>query len=153
MALSLLSASLLSPPSSLLSLPSSFLSSSRAVPFTFLSASRFQGREPNLQFQVVNGVGISRPFRSLEVRASSGLDGEVSEGDNEPEKSSEESVSVENLPLESKLQEKLAAKLRMKLAKKIRLRRKRLLRKRRLRKKGRWPPSKMKKLKNDKSED
>jgi 50S ribosomal protein 5 len=37
---------------------------------------------------------------------------------------------------------------RMKLAKKLRQRRKRLVRKRRLRKKGRWPPSKMKKLKN-----
>ncbi|CAN6454059.1 unnamed protein product [Victoria cruziana] len=57
-------------------------------------------------------------------------------------------VSVENLPLESKLQMKLEAKLRMKLAKKIRLRRKRLVLKRRMRKKGRWPPSKMRKNKN-----
>lgn len=62
--------------------------------------------------------------------------------------SEEENVSVENLPLESKLQLKLEQKMRMKLAKKIRLRRKKLVRKRRLRKKGRWPPSKLKKNKN-----
>ncbi|RRT54640.1 hypothetical protein B296_00042044 [Ensete ventricosum] len=87
--------------------------------------------------------------RLIIVRASSETDGK---GESEPEASpsegSEEAVSVENLPLESKLQLKLEQKLRMKLAKKIRLRRKRLLRKRRMRKKGRWPPSKMKKLKN-----
>lgn len=65
-----------------------------------------------------------------------------------PAESEKENVSVEKLPLESKLKEREEQKLRMKLAKKIRLRRKRLLRKRRLRKKGRWPPSKMKKLKN-----
>jgi len=57
-------------------------------------------------------------------------------------------VAVDKLPLESKMQERMAQKLKMKLAKKIRLRRKRLVRKRRLRKKGRWPPSKMKKNKN-----
>ncbi|URE39315.1 major facilitator superfamily antiporter [Musa troglodytarum] len=65
-----------------------------------------------------------------------------------PSEGSQEAVSVENLPLESKLQMRLEQKLKMKLAKKIWLRRKRLLRKRRMRKKGRWPPSKMKKLKN-----
>ncbi|OIW03220.1 hypothetical protein TanjilG_13014 [Lupinus angustifolius] len=59
-----------------------------------------------------------------------------------------EVVSVDKLPLESKLKEREEQRLRMKLAKKIRLRRKRLVRKRKLRKKGRWPPSKMKKLKN-----
>ncbi|KAL3841123.1 hypothetical protein ACJIZ3_025714 [Penstemon smallii] len=59
-----------------------------------------------------------------------------------------ENVSVENLPLESKLQIKTEQQIRMKMAKKIRLRRKRLVRKRHLRKKGRWPPSKMKKNKN-----
>ncbi|KAK9912182.1 hypothetical protein M0R45_036054 [Rubus argutus] len=62
--------------------------------------------------------------------------------------SKEEVVPVDKLPLESKLQESLEQKTRMKLAKKIRLRRKRLVRKRKLRKKGRWPPSKMNKLKN-----
>lgn len=65
-----------------------------------------------------------------------------------PPSESEESVPFENLPLESKLQLKLEQKMRMKLAKKIRLRRKRLVRKRHLRKKGRWPPSKLKKNKN-----
>ncbi|PKU78853.1 50S ribosomal protein 5, chloroplastic [Dendrobium catenatum] len=65
-----------------------------------------------------------------------------------PLEGSDKPVSVESLPLESKKQMLLEQKLRMKLAKKIRLRRKRLVRKRRMRKKGRWPPSKMKKNKN-----
>ncbi|RWV84764.1 hypothetical protein BHE74_00017301 [Ensete ventricosum] len=83
------------------------------------------------------------------VHASSDTDGnEGSEAEASPPEASETAMSVENLPLESKMQVKLEQKLRMKLAKKIRLRRKRLLRKRRMRKKGRWPPSKMKKLKN-----
>ncbi|KAL9271091.1 Large ribosomal subunit protein cL37 alpha-like protein [Drosera capensis] len=68
--------------------------------------------------------------------------GEEKTGDVQP------STPVEKLPLESKLKMQLEQKLRMKAAKKIRLRRKRLLRKRRMRKKGRWPPSKMKKNKN-----
>lgn len=110
----------------------------------------------NLIFQrsSLNGVRIPAAFpfgekRSLIVRASSETDGnDESELQLPPSEGSAETVSVENLPLESKLQMKLDQKLRMKLAKKIRLRRKRLVRKRRMRKKGRWPPSKMKKNKN-----
>lgn len=85
----------------------------------------------------------------MTVRASSDV-GEVPAGDsNEPSSESKEvAVPVEKMPLESKLQERMEQKMRMKMAKKIRLRRKRLLRKRKMRKKGRWPPSKMKKLKN-----
>ncbi|XP_021901228.1 50S ribosomal protein 5, chloroplastic-like [Carica papaya] len=64
------------------------------------------------------------------------------------ESDDEESLPLDKLPLESKLQLKLEQKMRMKMAKKIRLRRKKLVRKRRMRKKGRWPPSKMKKSKN-----
>ncbi|CAI8613754.1 unnamed protein product [Vicia faba] len=66
----------------------------------------------------------------------------------EGSESKEESgvVSVDKLPLESKLKEREEKTVKMKLAKKIRLRRKRLVQKRRLRKKGNWPPSKMKKL-------
>ncbi|XP_078445330.1 plastid-specific 50S ribosomal protein 5 [Wolffia australiana] len=60
----------------------------------------------------------------------------------------ESSGSLEDLPLESKVQLRLEQQAKMKLAKKIRMRRKRLVRKRQLRKKGRWPPSKMKKNKN-----
>ncbi|KAG9444258.1 hypothetical protein H6P81_015598 [Aristolochia fimbriata] len=83
------------------------------------------------------------------VRASSEIDGAGAEGsESPPAKPSEESVSFENLPLESKQQMILEQRMKMKLAKKIRLRRKRLVRKRRMRKKGRWPPSKMKKNKN-----
>ena len=57
-------------------------------------------------------------------------------------------LSMENMPLESKQLIILEQRARMKAAKKLRHRRKRLVQKRRLRKKGRWPPSKMKKLKN-----
>ncbi|KAK8594129.1 hypothetical protein V6N13_125938 [Hibiscus sabdariffa] len=65
-----------------------------------------------------------------------------------PSENKKEDLGVGQLPLESKTQQLAEQKMRMKLAKKIRLRRKRLVRKRKLRKKGRWPPSKMKKLKN-----
>uniref|UniRef100_A0A804QGU8 50S ribosomal protein 5, chloroplastic n=1 Tax=Zea mays TaxID=4577 RepID=A0A804QGU8_MAIZE len=57
-------------------------------------------------------------------------------------------TKIEEMPLESKQKMIMEQRARMKLAKKLRQRRKRLLRKRKLRKKGRWPPSKMKKLKN-----
>ncbi|KAK3163425.1 hypothetical protein QOZ80_1AG0003500 [Eleusine coracana subsp. coracana] len=57
-------------------------------------------------------------------------------------------VKIEEMSLESKQKMIMEQRARMKLAKKLRQRRKRLVRKRRLRKKGRWPPSKMKKLKN-----
>ncbi|EXC30755.1 hypothetical protein L484_027930 [Morus notabilis] len=61
---------------------------------------------------------------------------------------SDEDVPMNEFPLDAKLQNKLEKKLKMKVAKNIRLRRKKLVHKRRLRKKGRWPPSKMKKLSN-----
>lgn len=52
------------------------------------------------------------------------------------------------MPLETKQKMIMEQRAKMKLAKKLRQRRRRLVQKRRLRKKGRWPPSKMKKLKN-----
>ncbi|PKA50149.1 50S ribosomal protein 5, chloroplastic [Apostasia shenzhenica] len=83
------------------------------------------------------------------VQASLETDGNDASGSELPPlEGSDEPLSVENLPLESKQKMLAEQKLRMKLAKKIRLRRKRLLRKRRMRKKGRWPPSKVKKNKN-----
>ncbi|CAA3013565.1 50S ribosomal protein 5 alpha, chloroplastic-like [Olea europaea var. sylvestris] len=88
---------------------------------------------------------------ALITKASSDVDGVGStdpESPASPSESNEENVPIENLPLQSKLQLKLEQKMRMKAAKKIRLRRKRLVRKRHLRKKGRWPPSKLKKNKN-----
>ncbi|KAG8367780.1 hypothetical protein BUALT_Bualt16G0108300 [Buddleja alternifolia] len=87
---------------------------------------------------------------SFIVKASSDVDGVGSTAAASPNPSSdnEKNVPIENLPLESKLQLKLEQKMRMKMAKKIRLRRKRLVRKCHLRKKGRWPPSKLKKNKN-----
>ncbi|KAK6942093.1 hypothetical protein RJ641_027470 [Dillenia turbinata] len=91
-----------------------------------------------------------RDSRMIIVKASSEI-GDPSPGPESGDTSSEdeeESIPIQNLPLESKLQLKLEQKLKMKLDKKIRLRRKRLVRKRRMRKKGRWPPSKMKKNQN-----
>ncbi|XP_022743519.1 50S ribosomal protein 5, chloroplastic-like [Durio zibethinus] len=82
---------------------------------------------------------------AMTVKASSAsTDGEAQL----PAETKKEALPVERLPLESKMQQMMEQKMRMKLAKKIRLRRKRLVRKRKMRKKGRWPPSKMKKLKN-----
>ncbi|KAB2627170.1 50S ribosomal protein 5 [Pyrus ussuriensis x Pyrus communis] len=88
---------------------------------------------------------------SVVVKASSDIDGTAAANEgSEPLPDSKEKavVPVDKLPLESKLQEQLEQKKKMQLAKKIRLRRKRIVRKRKLRKKGRWPPSNMKKLKN-----
>ena len=68
------------------------------------------------------------------------------DGDSQSE--SDDDVPLHELQLDAKLQNKLEKKLKMKVSKKIRLRRKKLVHKRRLRKKGRWPPSKMKKLSN-----
>ncbi|KAK5770015.1 hypothetical protein PVK06_046164 [Gossypium arboreum] len=65
-----------------------------------------------------------------------------------PKETKKEALPVEQLPLESKMQQIMEQKMKMKLAKKIRLPRKRLVCKRKMREKGRWPPSKMKKLKN-----
>ncbi|KAF6163860.1 hypothetical protein GIB67_024715, partial [Kingdonia uniflora] len=116
---------------------------------------RFQKTSLGLHAKLLNAVRISVPFYAqqqrgtLTVRASSDVDG-VSSGNpaEAVEETKEETVAVENLPLESKLQEKLEQKVRMKLAKKLRLRRARLMRKRKMRKQGRWPPSKMRKNKN-----
>lgn len=90
---------------------------------------------------------ISKKRGEMIVKLSS--DAEVVDSD-EPlsESDDEEYFPLEKLPLDSKLQLKLEHKMRMKISKKIRLRRKKLVRKRRMRKTGRWPPSKMNKLKN-----
>lgn len=98
----------------------------------------------------IHDHSVPKERGALIAKASSSPDvGDADAGGPEPpSESEEESVPFENLPLESKLQLKLEQKMRMKLAKKIRLRRKKLVRKRRLRKKGRWPPSKLKKNKN-----
>ncbi|XP_043696238.1 50S ribosomal protein 5 alpha, chloroplastic isoform X2 [Telopea speciosissima] len=122
---------------------------------TAIATTPSQNKCISLKPKSFNGIQIctSTPTgvparRMLTVRASIDTDGLSPEDDGPPGEDKEETVSVENLPLESKLQLKLEQKLRMKLAKKIRLRRKRLVRKRQMRKKGRWPPSKMKKNKN-----
>ncbi|MFS8002656.1 putative 50S ribosomal protein 5 [Helianthus anomalus] len=108
----------------------------------------------NEQTAHFNGVRIEgiKQRGSMVVKASAEIDGaeanDLPSETKDGSSSSSSSLSVEELPLESKLELKLQQKMKMKLAKKIRLRRKRLVRKRQLRKKGRWPPSKMKKNKN-----
>ncbi|KAI5006779.1 hypothetical protein ZWY2020_034022 [Hordeum vulgare] len=71
----------------------------------------------------------------------------VTDAAEQPEKP-KPAASIEDMPLQSKQQMILEQRARMKVAKKLRQRRRRLVQKRRLRKKGSWPPSKMKKLKN-----
>ncbi|XP_065854463.1 large ribosomal subunit protein cL37 [Euphorbia lathyris] len=111
--------------------------------------SRLQFKPIDLQFNGVRFQNATLRSKTVLVSASSDIDGASPvERSEPPAESKEEVVPVDKLPLESKLQERMEQKMRMKMAKKIRLRRKRLVRKRRLRKKGRWPPSKMKKLKN-----
>ncbi|MQM00234.1 hypothetical protein Taro_032959 [Colocasia esculenta] len=113
----------------------------------------FQTVQRILRSGSLNGLTPTVPCsisgkRKLITHASSATDGTDSSNADAPKEGEEDSASVESLPLETKLQLKLEQKLKMKLAKKIRLRRKRLVRKRMMRKKGRWPPSKMKKNKN-----
>ncbi|CAN1143820.1 50S ribosomal protein 5, chloroplastic [Linum perenne] len=108
-----------------------------------------------LQSKPLDVLSSSIPIASVRsvrliTRATSDIDGPTTPDSTEAssDSGSEEKVSVDKLPLESKLQLRVEQQAKMKLARKIRLRRKRLVRKRKLRKKGRWPPSKMKKLKN-----
>ncbi|KAG5252592.1 hypothetical protein OIU78_020054 [Salix suchowensis] len=128
--------------------------SSPTPAFIATPVSRLHVKAFELKFKTWNGVRFQNPIRgnrigAVVVRASSDIDGTAPTETREPPvESKEEVVSVDKLPLESKLQEREEQKMKMKLARKIRLRRNRLVRKRRMRKKGRWPPSKMKKLKN-----
>ncbi|KAI4300947.1 hypothetical protein L6164_034272 [Bauhinia variegata] len=134
------------------SLPSSSCSSTLAVAAT--AVSRLHVKPINLPSKPWSRVRISTPFTvertgAVIVRVAADAGGTTSAEDGDsPAESKKEDVPVDKLPLESKLKEREEQRLKMKLAKKIRLRRKRLVRKRRMRKKGRWPPSKMKKLKN-----
>ncbi|XP_031280450.1 50S ribosomal protein 5, chloroplastic [Pistacia vera] len=133
--------------------PSShFVSSTLAITASPVSRLHFKAIDvsPKSCNRVQNFLPLIATKRgAVIVKASSDIDGAAPpEGAQPSSNSNEEVVSVDKLPLESKEKERLEQKLRMKLAKKIRLRRKRLVRKRRMRKKGRWPPSKMKKLKN-----
>ncbi|KAI9380059.1 hypothetical protein POPTR_016G027600v4 [Populus trichocarpa] len=128
--------------------------SSPTLAFIATPVSRLDVKAFELKFKTWNGVRFQNPIRgnrigAVIVRASSDIDGTApTETSEPPVESKEEVVAVDKLPLESKLQEREEQKMKMKLARKIRLRRNRLVRKRRMRKKGRWPPSKMKKLKN-----
>ncbi|KNA26006.1 hypothetical protein SOVF_000530 [Spinacia oleracea] len=96
---------------------------------------------------MTHGPVIAQKRGTVVAMVSAAAD-ETAGEDGDQSKVEEANISVQNLPLESKLQLKLEQKMKMKMAKKIRLRRNRLMRKRKLRKRGAWPPSKMKKLKN-----
>ncbi|XP_060177223.1 large ribosomal subunit protein cL37 [Lycium barbarum] len=128
------------------------LSSHSSLPSAFPS-SRFCNNHITLATKSFANGNIQAPLISkkrgaLIAKAAADIDSVGSDNPEPSPEKNEESVPVENLPLESKLQQMAEQKMKMKLAKKIRLRRKRLVRKRHLRKKGRWPPSKMKKNKN-----
>ncbi|KAK9122585.1 hypothetical protein Sjap_012187 [Stephania japonica] len=132
----------------------SSLPSRPSTPTSPIPSSGLLGKCLDLRPKSIHAIQSLAPFvkeqraASVNAWASSDADGIDSVGSDQPGEAKEEAVPVESLPLESKLQERLDQKLKMKLAKKIRLRRKRLVQKRMLRKKGRWPPSKMKKNKN-----
>ncbi|CAN8254343.1 unnamed protein product [Cochlearia groenlandica] len=129
------------------------LSSSSRIQYLSLASQVFRLKRNvfELKNRVFINLSVVSHGRSAIVKAVAySVDGTEFDS-NEESKSVVSSVSVEKLPLESKeAKEKLLLeqRMKMKLAKKIRLRRNRLVRKRKMRKKGRWPPSKMKKLKN-----
>ncbi|KAK1432232.1 hypothetical protein QVD17_09126 [Tagetes erecta] len=135
-------------------LPSSLTSCNLLCVVALVSGVLHRRSSVNLQSTHFNGVRVQgiKQRGGMIVKASAEIDGAGAESASDPptetKDESSNNLSVEELPLESKLELKLQQKLKMKLAKKIRLRRKRLVRKRQLRKKGRWPPSKMKKNKN-----
>ncbi|XP_074306825.1 large ribosomal subunit protein cL37 alpha-like [Silene latifolia] len=137
-----------------MALLSPFFSLTPVIPSTSMSlASSFSIRLQNVSLGVHSTFGQSLQNqghrRSVAVvKVSADPEKTNLASGNGESNAEEEKVGIQNLPLESKLQLKLEQKMKMKLDKKIRLRRKRLVRKRIMRKKGRWPPSKMKKLKN-----
>ncbi|CAA7060532.1 unnamed protein product [Microthlaspi erraticum] len=137
---------------SLPSLSSSSSPSPRSQPSHFASpVLSLKANAVESKNRVSLNLSISHGRAAFVKLAASGVDGVEPESNEEPKPAVAAAVPVDKLPLESKeAKEKLLLELRlkMKLAKKIRLRRKRLVRKRKMRKKGRWPPSKMKKNKN-----
>lgn len=119
------------------------------MPFfiTVVAASRLQCKNIASLQNPLNVTATHVSFtkkRPVLVHAST----EAGAADTEQSEKPKPAASIEDMPLESKQQMILEQRARMKLAKKLRQRRRRLVQKRRLRKKGRWPPSKMRKLKN-----
>ncbi|KAH0723345.1 hypothetical protein KY289_006389 [Solanum tuberosum] len=135
---------IMTPPTTRLSFHSSSTSSTFAHSFSRFCNDPIAWQPKSHISYYIRAPFIFKERSVLIAKAASDIDS----GDSDNLESDEESLSVDNLPLESKLQLKLEQKMKMKLAKNIRLRRKKLVRKRRLRKKGRWPPSKLKKNKN-----
>ncbi|CAL4964152.1 unnamed protein product [Urochloa decumbens] len=132
----------------LLSPTVSFLASPSTPRSRALSAANVSFPGPRLQCKnLLNITATCLSFAEKRpVAAHATADG--SEADGEQPEEPKPATKIEEMPLESKQKMIMEQRAKMKLAKKLRQRRKRLVRKRRLRKKGRWPPSKMKKLKN-----
>ncbi|KAL5222020.1 hypothetical protein ABZP36_026733 [Zizania latifolia] len=139
---------LLSPTVSFLASSSASPPRARALPAAAnvvpIPASRLQCKNlASLQSPLNASLTKKRPV-SVHASAEAGTDAPDADQPEEPKPA----ASIESMPLESKQKMIMEQRARMKLAKKLRQRRRRLVQKRRLRKKGRWPPSKMKKLKN-----
>uniref|UniRef100_A0A0E0JH35 50S ribosomal protein 5, chloroplastic n=1 Tax=Oryza punctata TaxID=4537 RepID=A0A0E0JH35_ORYPU len=140
----------------LLSPTISFLASSSASPpraRALPAAANVASTIPASMLQCKNLSSLQSPLnasftkkRLVSVHASAEAGAEEA-GTDQPEEP-KPAVSIETMPLETKQKMIMEQRAKMKLAKKLRQRRRRLVQKRRLRKKGRWPPSKMKKLKN-----
>ncbi|BAD81162.1 ribosomal protein, chloroplast -like [Oryza sativa Japonica Group] len=139
---------LLSPTVSFLASSSASPPRARALPASANVASTIPA--PRLQCKNLSSQSpLNASFtkkRLVSVHASAEAGAEEA-GTDQPEEP-KPTVSIETMPLETKQKMIMEQRAKMKLAKKLRQRRRRLVQKRRLRKKGRWPPSKMKKLKN-----
>ncbi|XP_047053114.1 50S ribosomal protein 5, chloroplastic-like [Lolium rigidum] len=138
----------------LLSPTVSFLASSSASPpraRALSTAASANNVVPSsaLRLQCKNTASFSHvsPSKKTPVIVHASADAGAADAAEQPEKQ-KPAASIEEMPLESKQKMILEQRARMKAAKKLRQRRRRLVQKRRLRKKGSWPPSKMKKLKN-----
>lgn len=115
------------------------------MPFVLSDATAPRLQCKNLSSQSPLNASFTKK-RLVSVHASAEAGAEEA-GTDQPEEP-KPTVSIETMPLETKQKMIMEQRAKMKLAKKLRQRRRRLVQKRRLRKKGRWPPSKMKKLKN-----
>ncbi|XP_030525819.1 50S ribosomal protein 5 alpha, chloroplastic-like [Rhodamnia argentea] len=145
---SLKSTSLALLPSSTSSSPSSRASSLPATtpPSSSLSLLNAEPSHCHLNYVRALGARMISPAKRRVVMLIKPTDvGETAQDDGEYCLDTDlDSLPFDTCWLEAKLQLKLDQKMRMKVPKRIRLRRKKLVRKRRMRKRGRWPPSKMK---------
>ncbi|CAO2184909.1 unnamed protein product [Urochloa humidicola] len=132
----------------LLSPTVSFLASPSAQRSRALSAANVSYPASRLQCKILLNITATCLSFTEKRPVVAHATAEGGEADGQQPEEPKPATKIEEMPLESKQKMIMEQRAKMKLAKKLRQRRKRLVRKRRLRKKGRWPPSKMKKLKN-----